>query len=80
MNTKHLGMVETVTKNVNAEVSGRSWFTLPLSSKANKNEFAIITLINGRFKMKVNSIYKYVLAIALFALAAFVNGCHGVNW
>jgi len=30
--------------------------------------------------MKLNSIYKYVLAIALFALAAFMNGCHGVNW
>jgi hypothetical protein len=30
--------------------------------------------------MKVNSICKYVLAIAFFALAAFMNGCHGVNW
>ena len=26
--------------------------------------------------MKVNSIYKYVLAIALFAVAVFMNGCH----
>ena len=68
------------TKNVNIEVSGRSWCTVPVRSKANKNEFTIITLINGRFKMKVNSIYKYVLAIALFAVAALMNGCHGVNW
>ena len=30
--------------------------------------------------MKLSSIFKYVLAIALFALAAFTNGCHGVNW
>jgi hypothetical protein len=30
--------------------------------------------------MKVNSIYSYVLAIVLFALAAFVSGCHGVQW
>jgi len=30
--------------------------------------------------MKVHSIYKYVLAIALFALAAFMSGCHGINW
>ena len=30
--------------------------------------------------MKVNSIYKYVLVIALFVLAAFMNGCHGVHW
>ena len=34
--------------------------------------------------MKVNSIYKYVLVIALFALVAFMNGCHdhgfSVNW
>jgi hypothetical protein len=30
--------------------------------------------------MKVNSIYKYALAIALFALAVFMTGCHGVNW
>jgi hypothetical protein len=29
--------------------------------------------------MKVNSIYNYVLAIALFALAAFISGCHGFN-
>jgi len=32
--------------------------------------------------MKLNSIYNYVLAIALFALAAFMIGCHGfdANW
>jgi hypothetical protein len=30
--------------------------------------------------MKLNSICKYALAVVLFALAAFVNGCHGVNW
>jgi hypothetical protein len=30
--------------------------------------------------MKVNSIYTYVLAIAIFALAAFISGCHGVSW
>jgi hypothetical protein len=30
--------------------------------------------------MKVNSIYKYALAIALLALAVFMNGCHGINW
>jgi hypothetical protein len=24
--------------------------------------------------------YKYVIAITLFALAVFMNGCHGVNW
>jgi len=30
--------------------------------------------------MKLNSIYKYVLAIAFFALTALINGCHGVNW
>jgi hypothetical protein len=30
--------------------------------------------------MKMNSIYKYVIAITLFALAAFISGCHGVNW
>ena len=29
--------------------------------------------------MKVSSFYKYVLAIALFAMAAFMNGCHGFN-
>jgi hypothetical protein len=27
--------------------------------------------------MKVNSIYKCVLVIALFALAVFMNGCRG---
>jgi len=26
------------------------------------------------------SIYKFVLAVVLFALAACLNGCHGVNW
>jgi len=26
--------------------------------------------------MKVSSIYKYVLAIAIFALAVFISGCH----
>jgi hypothetical protein len=30
--------------------------------------------------MKIHSIYKYVLIVVFFALAAFVNGCHGVNW
>jgi hypothetical protein len=32
--------------------------------------------------MKVNSIFKYALVITLFALAAFMNGCHGfsANW
>jgi len=30
--------------------------------------------------MKVNSIYKYVLVITIFALAVFMTGCHGVNW
>lgn len=30
--------------------------------------------------MKLNSIYKYVLAVALFALSVFMSGCHGVNW
>jgi hypothetical protein len=30
--------------------------------------------------MKLNSIYKYVLAIAIFALVVFMTGCHGVNW
>jgi hypothetical protein len=30
--------------------------------------------------MKINSIYKCVLAIAFFARAVFMNGCHGVNW
>ena len=30
--------------------------------------------------MKTNLINKYVLAIVLFALAIFMNGCHGVSW
>ena len=30
--------------------------------------------------MKTNSIYTYVLAIAIFALAVFMTGCHGVSW
>ncbi len=32
--------------------------------------------------MKLNTVYKYVLVIALFALAVFMNGCHGfsANW
>ena len=30
--------------------------------------------------MKLNSIYKFVLAIVLFAVSAFMNGCHGVSW
>jgi len=29
--------------------------------------------------MKINSIYKYVLAIAIFALVALMNGCHGFS-
>ena len=33
-----------------------------------------------RFNTKINSIYKYVPATAIFALAAFMNGYHGVNW
>jgi hypothetical protein len=27
--------------------------------------------------MKVNSIYKYVLAVVLFALTVYMNGCRG---
>lgn len=30
--------------------------------------------------MRINSIYKYVLAIAIVALAVFMSGCHGVNF
>ena len=30
--------------------------------------------------MKINSIYTYALVIAIFALAVFISGCHGVNW
>jgi hypothetical protein len=30
--------------------------------------------------MRITSIYKYVLAIAIVALAVFISGCHGVSW
>jgi hypothetical protein len=30
--------------------------------------------------MKTNLIYKYIAVIAMFALAAMMNGCHGVEW
>jgi len=30
--------------------------------------------------MKLNTICRYVLAIALLTLATLMNGCHGVNW
>jgi len=36
--------------------------------------------MKGKNKMKLNSIYKYVVVIVLFAAAAFANGCHGVQW
>jgi hypothetical protein len=39
-----------------------------------------MTLIKWRFNMKLNTIYKYALAIVLFAFAVFVHGCHGVQW
>jgi hypothetical protein len=29
--------------------------------------------------MKVSSIFKYALAIAIFAMTALMNGCHGFN-
>lgn len=32
------------------------------------------------FNMKFNLICKCVLALVLFAVAAYANGCHGVNW
>gem|GEM_PF-3221082 len=30
--------------------------------------------------MKLQSIYKFVLAVVLLAIVTYVNGCHGVNW
>ena len=30
--------------------------------------------------MRIKLIYKYVLAIVICALVAFISGCHGVNW
>jgi hypothetical protein len=30
--------------------------------------------------MKAKSIYTYVLAIVIFAMAVFMTGCHGVSW
>ncbi len=30
--------------------------------------------------MKTILIYKYFLALSLFALMALTNGCHGVQW
>ena len=36
--------------------------------------------VKWRCHMKLRPIHKFVLAVALVALAACLSGCHGVSW